>query len=282
MTQVFVGVAPATSSSRSRPMRCRSEQTVTTRDRSVVTMRSSSRPVSAKWPRWLVAICSSKPSAVWPVGRAHHAGVVDQDVEPGMGRRGTAPAARRTETRSARSRCEELQRGAVELALELVPGPARLFVVAAGQITCAPWSARARDRLVADAAVGARDQRPPGRSGRRCRRCSRWRRPWPRCRGSGSRVADVVGGDRPELARLEVLEGLDDLRPGVHDERAVGVTRARRSAAPRGPARRAPGDATPASGRPAAPARRRRRGRPAARCANGRRVGPDGARPDRA
>ena len=41
------------------------ELTVTMRDRSVVTSRSSNKPVSAKWPRWLVAIWSSKPSAVW-------------------------------------------------------------------------------------------------------------------------------------------------------------------------------------------------------------------------
>ena len=57
--------APATSSVRSRPMRCMCELTVTMRERSVVTMRSRSSPVSAKWPRWFVAICSSKPSAVW-------------------------------------------------------------------------------------------------------------------------------------------------------------------------------------------------------------------------
>ena len=38
--------------------------TVTTRDPSTGSRLSSSSPVSAKWPRWLVPNCSSKPSVV--------------------------------------------------------------------------------------------------------------------------------------------------------------------------------------------------------------------------
>lgn len=38
--------------------------TVTTREPGTGRIRSSSRPVRAKWPRWLVPNCSSKPSAV--------------------------------------------------------------------------------------------------------------------------------------------------------------------------------------------------------------------------
>ena len=54
---------------------------------------ASCRPVaSAKWPRWLVANCSSQPSGVrCSSGERHHAGVVDQDVQravPGGDERG--------------------------------------------------------------------------------------------------------------------------------------------------------------------------------------------------
>ena len=58
-------------------MRCAPEDSVTTRS----PIRGNSRLVSAKWPRWLVPICSSKPSVVRPLGRGHDAGVVDQHVE---------------------------------------------------------------------------------------------------------------------------------------------------------------------------------------------------------
>ena len=75
--------------------------------------------------------------------------------------------------------------------------------------------------LVADAAVGAGDERHPaglvadvvGAPGGGCRG------PSP---GMGSRVADVVRRDGAQLPGLVVLEGLDDLVPGVHDEGPVG------------------------------------------------------------
>ena len=42
--------------------------TVTTREPATGSSRSSSRPVKAKWPRWLVPNCSSKPSLVVDFG----------------------------------------------------------------------------------------------------------------------------------------------------------------------------------------------------------------------
>ena len=39
-------------------------ETFTTREPAVARIRGSSRPESAKWPRWLVPSCISKPSAV--------------------------------------------------------------------------------------------------------------------------------------------------------------------------------------------------------------------------
>ena len=45
-------------------------------------------------------------------------------------------------------------------------------------------------------------------------------------RGSAGVVgAEAVGGDRAQPAGLEVLDGLDQLGPGVHHERAVGRDR---------------------------------------------------------
>ena len=64
-------------------MRCMPLLTVTTRDPGVASRAASSSPVSAKWPRWLVPSCISKPSAVSRRGQRHHAGVVEQDVERG-------------------------------------------------------------------------------------------------------------------------------------------------------------------------------------------------------
>ena len=62
-------------------MRCPMLLTVTTREPATGSSRSSSRPVRAKWPRWLVPNCSSKPSLVVCFGVVHHAGVVDQQVD---------------------------------------------------------------------------------------------------------------------------------------------------------------------------------------------------------
>src|SRR5690606_2442307 len=47
-----------------RPGRCIVLLTVTTRAPGVASSRSRRRPVSAKWPRWFVPSCISKPSAV--------------------------------------------------------------------------------------------------------------------------------------------------------------------------------------------------------------------------
>jgi hypothetical protein len=42
--------------------------TVTTRERATGSSRSSSRPVKAKWPKWFVPNCNSKPSLVVDLG----------------------------------------------------------------------------------------------------------------------------------------------------------------------------------------------------------------------
>ena len=58
------------SSTAAVPPRCASEDTVTTRAPGAASSAGSSRPVSAKWPRWLVPNCSSKPSSVGLPGAA--------------------------------------------------------------------------------------------------------------------------------------------------------------------------------------------------------------------
>ena len=112
-------------------MRCMCELTVTIRERSVVTMRSSSRPVRAKWPEMVGGHLQLEPVGRLAVGRAHDAGVVHEDVEPGVlcQDRVGGPAHR---DEVGQVEVEQLEGRAVELALELVAGPARLLLVAAG------------------------------------------------------------------------------------------------------------------------------------------------------
>jgi AcrR family transcriptional regulator len=77
------------------PMRWAPEATVTTRPRT----RSSSRLASAKWPRWLVPNCSSKPSAVRPKGGTiTPALLISSSISPSH-----EEANSRTEARLARS-----------------------------------------------------------------------------------------------------------------------------------------------------------------------------------
>src|SRR4051812_35640689 len=76
-------------------MRCAPDATLTTRSR----ICGSSRLVSAKWPRWLVPICISKPSLVCDCGRAMTPALLTR-----MWRSPShASANARTEERSARS-----------------------------------------------------------------------------------------------------------------------------------------------------------------------------------
>src|SRR5215467_3551272 len=86
-----------------RPARWPLLLTVTTRDPGTGSIRSSSRPVSAKWPRWLVPSCSSNPSAVVPRG-----GIISPALLMSRSRREwlarICSAAARTESSEARSR----------------------------------------------------------------------------------------------------------------------------------------------------------------------------------
>src|SRR4029450_5549739 len=58
--------------------------TVTTREPGTGSICSSSSPVRAKCPRWLVPNCSSNPSRVVCFGVNITPGVVDQQVDPGV------------------------------------------------------------------------------------------------------------------------------------------------------------------------------------------------------
>ncbi len=76
-------------------MLCAPLATVTTRP----VIRSSSSPVSAKWPRWFVPICISKPSTVARFGTAITPALFTSTAtSPSM-----LSAKPRTEDRSARS-----------------------------------------------------------------------------------------------------------------------------------------------------------------------------------
>ena len=144
------------------PTRCITELTVTTRDRPEVRSRSSSRPVRAKWPRWLVAIWSSKPSGGLPVRGAHDAGVVDEEVEAGvLGQELLGRPSHRDQVRQVQR--QELDGRAVEVVLQLVRRAAGLLRVAAGQDDVGTLVGQGTRRGEPDAAVGAGDEGdPPG------------------------------------------------------------------------------------------------------------------------
>ena len=109
------------------------------------------RPISGamrltrtKWPRWLVPNCVSKPSAVWPNGRGHHAGIGDDDVEQPRRRRAARRRrrarwpARRDRIRPAR--CRRLPASAPRTAV----AASALARSRAAPTTWAPWAASAR------------------------------------------------------------------------------------------------------------------------------------------
>ena len=107
-----------------RPSRCALLETVTTRS----LIRSSSRPVSAKCPKWLVPTCSSKPSLVRRNGVAITPALLTSTAICPV------PAANSpTEARSARSRRRTS-------ALPGIPAAARspLAVSRQATTTCAP------------------------------------------------------------------------------------------------------------------------------------------------
>ena len=115
--------------------------TVTTREPSTGSMLSSSCPVSAKWPRWLVPNCSSKPSLVVAARRDHHAGVVDQQIDA---RIGGAQLVGGGADRVQRGQVELLHRdvGAGTLGGDAAAASLPLSRLRTASTTCAPLAAR--------------------------------------------------------------------------------------------------------------------------------------------
>ena len=230
-----------------RAIRLPWELTATTRPLPEATSRGNSRPVSANGPKWLVAICSSSPSAVRWCGRRHHAGVVDQQVER---HRRPGSTARRTEERSETS---------MDSGCSAAPGTSFSIVridglqlgrVAGAEDHLGAVPGELDHRLLADAAGDARDQRARCRSGRGCRPGSR---AWPRSWGHRHRPRAAAGRGprrpRSSAASPRACAGRRRARrspPGSGVTVVVGVAR-----------RRPPGR----TGRP----RRRGRSRPARR-----------------
>src|SRR4051812_33537344 len=120
------------SSKRIQPTLCAPLETVVTRPpRSL----SSSRPVSAKWPRWLVPNCSSKPSAVVRRGVAMTPALLTSRSSSS-----TVVANARTDDRSARSSLRTSTSPVIRAAAS-APLPS---VSRTARITFAPWAASSR------------------------------------------------------------------------------------------------------------------------------------------
>ncbi len=145
------------SSKSMRPMRCALLDTVTTR---AAPSAGSSSPVSAKWPRWLVASCSSCPSALTRRRRGrHHARVVDQDVEHRVRREHAAPRTG-APTTGRRGRARRGRPARPAPATRTWPSASSPRIrVAAGQQHVRAAPRQLDDGLQADAAVGTGDER---------------------------------------------------------------------------------------------------------------------------
>jgi len=107
---------------------------VTIRERSVVTMRSSSRPGQGEMAQVVRRHLRLEPVGGLPVGGAHHAGVVQQDVQPGVPAEHLCGGPGATDTRVGQVEVEQLQGGALQLAPPACRGaPARLLRIATGE-----------------------------------------------------------------------------------------------------------------------------------------------------
>ena len=118
---------------------------------------SSSRPVRAKWPRWLVPSCISKPSAVLRYGSAITPALLSRTSSAG-GRRAAPSAARRMSAEARRGRAPpapSLARGWA--AADLPLGGAPFVLIAAGEHDVRTVAGQRQRRLVAEPAVGAGD-----------------------------------------------------------------------------------------------------------------------------
>ena len=132
--------------------------------------RGQEQPVSAKWPRWFVPNCISKPSAVRWCGYGHHPGVVDETIEPST-EESTSAAHRRTDDRSARSRGTRSRRRLGCRRRDGVESGGRLLTVAARRSTSRTGEGQ---RLCGAEARSRRWRRSPGWCGRPGPGCRRW------------------------------------------------------------------------------------------------------------
>src|SRR5204863_8789997 len=128
-----------------RPSLCPLLETVTTRASARPSIASISRAVRAKWPRWLVPSCSSKPSLVPRRGAAITPALLTSRSSPDR-----SPLARKlsakeaTEERSARSRPASSTRAPGTCASSSCLASAPLARFRQAITTVAPWRASSR------------------------------------------------------------------------------------------------------------------------------------------
>ena len=148
------------------------------RERSVVTTRSSNRPVDREMAEMVGGHVQLESVARQAVGRSHHARIVHDDVQAGViAEHGIGGTVHGDEV--GKVEVHELEGRSVELALQLVAGPACLLLVSAGEDHVRTVVGQGLGGLVADAAVGPGHERHPA-----------------------GQVADVLGSPGGALRRL--------------------------------------------------------------------------------
>ncbi len=124
-------------------MRCARLLTVTTREPGTASICSSSSPVRAKWPRWLVANCSSNPSPVVCFGGNITPALLISKSIAGCRARSWSAAAR-MESSEARSRGETVTSAPGVVAAMAAAARLPLSVSRTASTTDAPRAARTR------------------------------------------------------------------------------------------------------------------------------------------
>ena len=188
-------------------------ESVTTRAPRVATSSGNSLPVSAKWPRWLVANCISKPSSLTCLGvvAITPALLISRSIR--WWSVATRSAKRCTEASDARSSGTNSSRAPVTARWISLVAAAALSALRQASTTLRP-RAPVRVPRSGRSRCWSRSRSRCARSGRGCRLPST--SPWLRLDDLPERVLDhdSLAAERPDVAAADLQALSADARPG--------------------------------------------------------------------